>query len=302
MSEAPTPHYRRFFYRLLYTPSIFGLVDRVNRALGREGTTAVAEVIAHAYIATHPAIVAIAARNIRLLVPSLPSEHLARKAFLNFARGLADYWTAGNLPAKEVAALCDERTGFEHLREVIEGGRGAILATGHYGQFELGAVLLAERGFPITVLTLSEPTPEMTRWRSDFRARWGAETIEIGSNAFNAMEIVRCLQRGRFCAMLVDRPYCGDAIGIDLPGGRIPFSTSAALLASLADCPILPVVIRRKPNGFYYMSARRPVRVDRSLPRREALEKATRETAEELIPEFLADPSHWYHFVPLETQ
>lgn len=301
MNGSSSPHHSRFFYRLFYTPGIFGLVDRVNGALGREGTNAVAETIAHAYILTHPEIVDVTARNIALLGNNLTARKFAAEAFVNFARGLADYWTAGNLDPVDFSKLCDEREGIENLNSVLEEGHGAVLATGHFGQFELGAVLLAEHGIPVTVLTLSEPTPEMTAWRAAFRARWGAETIEIGMDAFHSIEAVRAISKGRFCAMLVDRPYRGEALPVDLPGGPIAFSTSAALLALLGNCPILPVAIHRKNDGRYRMVARRPVRIDRSIPRKDAIEKATRETAAELIPEFIRHPEHWFHFVPLTT-
>ena len=45
-------------------------------------------------------------------------------------------------------------------------------------------------GYPVTVVTLSEHTRELTEWRANFRRRWGAETIEVGPDAFSSLRIV----------------------------------------------------------------------------------------------------------------
>lgn len=298
--NAPVPHTRRFFYRLTYTAAFMGFVARVGEAFGREGCGFVADVVSRFYTATNPAIVEVVRSNLALLAPEMATTRNADRVFQNFARDMADYLAVGGMSPREASTLCVERHGLDHLMEVRKSGRGAVLATGHFGFFEFGSLLLAELGIPVTVLTLGEPSDELTAWRAAYRRRWGANTIEIGADAFSSLQVIRELEQGRFCALLVDRPVHGATVPVELPGGAIPFSTSAALLAYLARCPLLPVNVQRRPDGMFRMHAGAPVECPTGVAREQALEDATRQIGKALAGEFALSPLQWYHFVPLK--
>lgn len=299
MKNSERQHTERFFYRLLYTPSIFAGVDKMAEALGRVGCGAVATALAWSYSRTHPAIVETVRRNLALLCPQTATTQRARQVFEEFAKGMADYFAFGQLPLRELGSMCVERGGLEHLRAAQREGRGCILATGHFGFFEFGAALLQEIGIPCSVLTWAEPSEELTQWRAAYRARWGAETIEVGRDVFSSMQVVRALQEGRFCAMLVDRPFGGPTVSVPAPGGSVAFAVSPGLLAHLSGAPILPVVVNRRADGDYRLLAKAPVRIRHELPRAEAVRLAARETGQSLLEEFVRFPEQWYQFSPL---
>jgi KDO2-lipid IV(A) lauroyltransferase len=215
--------------------------------------------------------------------------------FENFARTLADYFWLGGKTREEAAALAD----IEGPLPDFPPGSGAVLATGHFGFFEYGALVLGMRGVPVSVVTHAEPSTSLTRWRADYRRRWDAETIELGSDSFSSLRAATAIGNGRLTAMLVDRPAGGRSVDIALPGGAIPFSMAPALLSWMVGCSILPTSVRRTPNGRYAVTTNALVVADRRLPREEALRECTRQVAETLIRDFQRDPLQWYHFVPL---
>jgi len=254
----------------------------------------IGEVLARCYCATQPGVADVVARNLELLGAPSP-RRAARKVFVNFAKTLADYfWLAGR-SREEAVALADIES---HLPE-IPAGCGAVLAAGHFGFFEFGALVLAMKGIPVSVVTHAEPSGELTRWRADYRRRWGAETIEIGTDPFSSLQVATAIGEGRLTAMLVDRPVGGRSMDIELPGGRIPFSTAPALLSWMVDCPVIPVSVRRTPGGRYAVRTGPPVRASRDLSRDESLADCTRRIAGSLARDFQSDPLQWYHFVPL---
>ncbi len=293
-----TQHFHKLFYRWGYTATTFALLDTISRAVPRPVANAIARLVASGYTATHPDVVETVRQNLLLLDPQADSSQ-ARAVFRNFAVGLSDYWICGHEAVAKTAAWCRQRSGWEHLQAALERGRGAVLATGHFGLFEFGSLLLAEKGLPATVLTLSERTASLTRWRADFRRRWGAETIEIGREAFSSLRVVEALQANRFCALLVDRPFDGPSLDCPAPGGQVPFSLSAALLAYLADCPIIPVSIRRLPDASYALRAHAPIHPQRSRDREAVLRDMTRKMASVLLEDFSACPEQWYQFCPI---
>jgi len=295
-----TPHTGRLFYRVGYTAGFFSLLQATARWAGRDGSGRIARTLARIYCATAPAIVKVVARNLRLLTDRDVRNNEAKLVFLNFATTLADYIWLGSRSREEAFALADLDCNFEHLRAACVGGQGAILATGHYGFFEFGALVLGQMQFPVSIITHPEPSPGLTRWRADYRSRWGAETIELGNDAFASLRAAEAIGRGRLTAVLVDRPQGGRTTPIALPGGTIPYSLAPALLSWMTGCCIVPVSVRRTTDGRYAISSSKPVTADRSLPRSEALELCTRKVAAALHEAFLKDPLQWYHFVPLD--
>lgn len=295
------PHHERWFYRRMYSAKVFELVCKIYRLFGRSFYRRAAWMIAWAYAVTQHGVRRTVRENLRLLQPDGISDADAKKVFTNFAVTIADYFCVGNIPCHEAEAWCVERSGIEHLEEARKAGHGAILATGHYGFFEFGALLIGRMGWDISVVTLSEPTAALTGWRAAFRGRWGAKTIEIGADAFSSLRILKVLEAGEFAAMLIDRPFGDFTEEVKLPGGSIPFSKSPALIAYMGDSPIVPVVVAGLPDGKYRMVAKPCVWPRRlGLPREEAIRVATQMVAASLVDEFARDPSQWYQFPPLK--
>lgn len=295
------PHTERPAYRLGYSAWAFEFLARASCALGRRTAAAIARTTAAAYTRANPDIVAVVAENCRLLEGCEVSSTDAAENFTQFALTLADYLWLGSRSIEQGFALADLDGGFEALRAARESGKGAILATGHFGFFEFGALVMGRMGFPVSVVTHAEPSAALTSWRAGYRRRWGAETIELGTDPFSSLRANEALEKGRFTAMLVDRPVGGRNLAIDMPRGRIPFSMSPAILSWMTGCAILPVTVRRTPEARYAIQAGSPILADRSLARNEAIEDCTRRMADALIAEFRTDPRQWYHFVPLAS-
>jgi len=294
------PHNERAFFKLIYTPAIFEFTSRLFRFLGRGFYDAVARSVAWCYAVTQHGVRETVRKNLELLTTNPMRAEDAVRVFTTYGSIIADYVAVGNMDQADAARLCVESVGSEHLEEARQAGRGAILATGHFGFFEFGALLLGHKGYPVTVVTLSEHTRELTEWRANFRRRWGAETVEVGPDAFSSLRIVQKLNEGGFAAMLADRPTNGPWLPVDLPNGRIAFSSSPAVLAWIADCPVIPVTITRRADGFYRIVSKPCVWPRRmNGGRNECVEIATRKIAASLFDEIAREPHQWYQFVPV---
>ena len=240
--------------------------------------------------------------NLSLLDPAKSGFGSACRLFMNQAENFSTYGRLSMRPTSDVADMLGFRQGFEHLERARKGGKGCLLVTGHLGFFELGGLVMAQLGFPMTALTLPEPSTALTEWRADFRARWGVNTIVVGNGSFSVLDIVRALQNGAFVASLADRPYDGNSVPVTLPHGRIRFSTGPVLLALLAGCPIVPVGITRQPDGLYHIEARGYIEPKwQPEGRTSTLDFYTREVAAALVPLFVAYPEQWYHFASLRS-
>ncbi len=139
--------------------------------LARMGPLATLRALAGAtgwiYARTHPARVAVVEENLRLLDAALPPSS-ARGVYSAFAQTLADYFHIGTRPPEEAVKIITRIDGEEHLRAAHQLGRGVLIVTAHFGLFELGGLLLAQRGYPAVVLTYPDGQTLSTTVQDNF--------------------------------------------------------------------------------------------------------------------------------------
>jgi KDO2-lipid IV(A) lauroyltransferase len=275
----------------------------VGRLVPRSVAQFIGGSISLLYARLQPERVTIVQRNLALIEPDGVSPELARSVFRDFGRTMGDYFHLAGRSAEDALKLVSEHIGFEHFETVRQLGRGGLLLTPHLSFFELGGAAAHANGFNIVALTAPESTPALTAWRAAYRARWGVETVEIGSgeDQFIFLEVARHLDAGRFVAALVDRPNSSKTSPVTLPGGSAEFSGAILLLAMARQCPVLPVTTERLADGTYRVEAHEPFFVERGERGDTAamLQRNCQRLADVFAPVIRRCPSQWFHFVPL---
>lgn len=178
-------------------------------------------------------------------------QNLCRRNVGEFGRMMADYFYCTTASAAGIRNQVEKWEGMSNLEAARSGGRGTIIITAHLGNWELGALILALDGFPMTIVTLEEPSTELTRWRSDYRRRLGIKTITLGSDKFAFVEMIATLRRNELLAMLVDRPYDGSGAAVEFFGRPTEFSSGPALLHQHTGAAIVPAFVVRDGGSRY---------------------------------------------------
>ncbi len=226
-------------------------------------------------------------------------DALCQRNFANFIRMLADYFYCSSAEPKQITALLGEWRGFENLVAAREGGKGAILITGHLGNWEMGGMLLALRDLPMHVITLSEPSSALTQWRDNFRRRLGIKTIEVGADKFAFVEIIAALRRNELVAMLIDRPYVNSGTPITFFGRPTMFSSAAALLWQYTGAPVLPAFVLQNRDGKYLSIIESPVPMEKASDAETSLAKNA-QTMASIFETIIRDyPEQWFNYVPI---
>jgi len=228
------------------------------------------------------------------------AESAARELFEEFALKLARLWR------HESGAGLDGSLsgwiGWERFAAAQARHRGVLLVTPHLGDWELGGVFMARKGIKLLVLTQPEPDPRLTELRRVSRARWGIETLVVGTDPFAFVEIIKRLQDGATVALLVDRPPTTTAVTVEMFGKPFQASVAPAELARASGCALLPVFVARGSDGY---SARvlPEIAYDRAaLGNRPARIRLTQEIVRALEPFIQQHAKQWYHFVPIWTE
>jgi KDO2-lipid IV(A) lauroyltransferase len=190
-------------------------------------------------------------------------------------------------------------SGWETVEAARRRGQGVLLVSPHLGNWEIGAPLLVKRGIPFLVLTQAEPGHGFTELRMASRAKWGVETLVVGTDAFAFVEVIKRLQGGTIVALLIDRPPAQTGVEIKLFERPFQASISAAELARATGCALVAVTVVRSPQG-YVASILPEIKYDRrALGTREARIQLTQEIMRALEPAIRQHPDQWFHFVPV---
>ena len=183
------------------------------------------------------------------------------------------------------------------LDELLARERGIILVTGHYGNWEVGSLLLRQAlNIPLTIVAMSEPSPTVNRIRREIRESMGADTIEVRQSFETALQIRRCLADNHIVAMLVDRHYGRDRVAVTLLDREAWFLRTPFLMAHASGAPILPCFIERVAPGMFMTGLAEPIFVAADVPRDEAIARAAQAVADALSARVREHPELWYHF------
>ena len=162
--------------------------------------------------------------------------------------------------------------GVEHLQSAAARGRGILVLTAHYGNWELLAAAHGLTGLPLSFVIRPLDHPVLDELAARFRRRSGAELI-VKRQAVR--EVLQALRRGRMVGILLDQ-NATRAEGVFVPFFGVAASTSKglAVLALRTEAPVVPVFLRRTPQGRSLhgrgrpRSSRRPTATSSPTPRR----------------------------------
>ncbi len=134
--------------------------------------------------------------------------------------------------------------GWDVLDRALASGKGAIAATGHIGNFELGGRVLARR-FPLLDVVKTQRNVPFDRFIQDQRYRFGIRTVPVDSSG---RAVLAHLRKGGLVSLLMDQDagkigYRTDFLG--LPASTWP---GAARISIKTGCPVVPVAILRNQD------------------------------------------------------
>lgn len=226
----------------------------------------------------------VVARNVARALPEIQRRDPAAAALLQdsrrFQRSVADFtaeqaaqWiqlARGAEPGSKRGAWVDELVeldpSIERLDRVLSQGRGAIVVTGHIGNWELLCARLSRRGQRGAVVGRVRKRDSSHRWLIDMRKAYGVDTIPQDASARAPL---RVLKEGGVLGLLTDL-HVRRIDGLDVPFFGIPARTvtAAAGFARLHRSPLVPIrCVKDSASGRFRLSVEEPLHLDTTLER-----------------------------------
>lgn len=238
-----------------------------------------------------PRHVRIAAANLRASFPHWPEERVLRTArgvYVHFGATLLDMLWLGSRPASRILALLDVE-GAEHARDATAGETGALMLSGHFGNWELGGLAQGHMFGGIGVLARPLDNPALDARLCGFRMLTG-NTVIYKERA--VQQLLRLLRERKSVAILIDQNV-QDGVFVDFFGRKAATTSLVAALALKTGAPVLPGFVELLEDGRYRLRYRAPIRWSPSGDRQRDLVELTQRLTRVIEEAVRECPEQW---------
>ena len=161
--------------------------------------------------------------------------------------------------------------GLEHMHAARELGKGVVLISGHFGNWERMSAWLGVQGFKLSVVARDTHNEDMNRVVTELRSLTGTEVIPRGNAA---RPMIEALRRNELVGILPDQntdeifiPFFGHACGTVLGPGVIAERTGAPVVPTwciwegpnryrmIIEAPLVPEPVEGGVKGEGIMRA-----------------------------------------------
>jgi len=184
------------------------------------------------------------------------------------------------------------------IRDAIKRGQGAIVVTGHFGNWDIAALELLRYDRPTHVVMAHEHNDSTNPYVERMREEIGLRVVYSDRSVLSSLELLQALRRNEIVALQLDRLADSDsAREIEMFGAPVRLPSGPFELARLSGAPVIPVFSPRVGVRQYEIHLGQP----RTLARRASsadLEACMTEVALEMERMIRLRPHQWFQFQP----
>ncbi|MDP2982118.1 MAG: lysophospholipid acyltransferase family protein [Candidatus Latescibacter sp.] len=134
------------------------------------------------------------------------------------------------------------------LARTFEKGRGVILVSGHFGNWELNSAGISKIGYPLTVVAKKQSNPLVDAYINRNRQ---TENLQLVSTGAPAKQVIRALRNREIVGLISDQDAGKNGIFVDFFGRKASTPRGGGELALKYDIPILAMATVRTAPGRY---------------------------------------------------
>jgi len=195
-------------------------------------------------------------KNLAIAFPELTEDErkaLCRRCYTSSAKTFIEIMALPALEYEEIESWITTEC-IEEIREFHARGKGLILLTAHFGNWEIGALGIARKlGVPIATLAQPQRNGYITEWMEKRRTMWGNKVYKTGHAA---MTLYKALRNGEIIGVVGDQRGPEDGLRVPFFGRMSAVNEGTAALGIRAGSPIVMVLIIRENDGSYHLQIR----------------------------------------------
>jgi Kdo2-lipid IVA lauroyltransferase/acyltransferase len=256
-SPEPAPARPSFQHRLEYGAVV--LVSAVIGAMPMRAVLAAGWLLGRAFYLIDRAHRRLALRNLAAAFPfrtEAERRAIARGMFSHFGRLLAVLLKFSTMTPEEMLSRV-EMEGTEHITHAHARGHGVLVVTGHFGFWEIHALVHALALSPMAVLARPLDNPLLHDLLESVRTRTGNSVIYRRGAV---RRVLRALASNQSVAVLIDQHIATpDAVYVDFFNRPAATTSAVAALAFRTGAPVVPGFALPLPGGRFRLVYEHPV-------------------------------------------
>ena len=233
----------------------------------------------------------VALKNLALVYGGTLDEQTRRRmayqVFRNFGETATEFVKLPQMSLAQVDALVTV-DGEENLKAAMNEGRGVLLITGHFGNWEFLARWLNLHGYPLNVVARKADDPTADKLLTDTRTEGGAQVYNRGNSA---RAVMGCLRKKEIVALLPDQ----NAADVFVPflGVRTGTVDGPAIIHNRTHAPLLFSWCIRMPDDRFHITFEPPVMIEPTGERAYDIETVTACINARLEAQIRLHPTQW---------
>jgi len=186
-------------------------------------------------------------------------KELAHAFYRNLGMTLMEFLSMPRLTSSDFIELV-ELNGEEHFLDTVAEGKGALLVSGHFGNWEMLGARIAAEGQPVSFIVKEQTNARVDRIQNDIRHKAGIGTIRSGGASIR--EMVRALRRKELIGLVGDQDAGPEGYFTEFLGRRASVFRGTAYFAWKLKVPIVTGFIFRQPDGRHVVDIDPPFGAD----------------------------------------
>lgn len=239
---------------------------------------------------------ATARRHVRRLgYTGVEVDEAVRRMFVQYGRYWAEtFWMRPRRRTEIEAGLVVEGLGY--LEAAKAGGRGAVLATAHVGNWEVAGFMAERVGMELVAVAENLPNRLIRDWFIRVRNHLGIEVVLAGRSALRVLE--QLLGQNKIVALLCDRDLGGKGVPVTFFGEKTTLPIGPVALAMRSGCALLPAASYFQPEGGHRVVIHPPISIPTEGGRTGQIAAGTQILAEALEELIRSAPDQWHLLQP----
>ncbi len=219
-------------------------------------------------------------------------REVARRSVMEYAEYAASVPDFYRTSPKEIAEDITYVDPDEILAPVLAQGRGAVFATGHFGNWDIAGARMASM-MPLWVVQESFDDSRINEILKRIRESKNMKSVLIGDSF---LPLFRGLLRGDAVGLMIDRPTPGEGVEIEFFGRRTMVPDGIGRLAVRAGLPVLVGAALRERDGRHTLFALGRVDVDLSGTDEDCVQRVIQGVFHRFEKIIRMAPEQWYMF------
>lgn len=190
-------------------------------------------------------------KNLKIAFPEndlSSTKKLAFKIYKSFALSLVEIMYLPYMQKNKVIQSI-ECSNSELVLEKYKEGKGVILLSAHYGNWELVAISVGlQIQLPISVIVKPLRNPYVSEWMNRARTKFRNEVVPLG---ISIRKTYQALKEKKLVAMVADQRGPQEGIKVDFFGRQVSVYTGPAALALKTGAPIIYGIPVRQKKYIY---------------------------------------------------